>query len=87
MAHSIILVAKTPKSKRTHYGVVYPDGTIDWNRLRLPTRPTGSEIQTAIAKVESEYAIECERLKVTPNRKLIFIKRKVVTTYSTPELI
>ena len=87
MAKSIILVAKDPKKKRKEYGVVYPDGTIEWNQYCLDDTSSKMEIRALQKKVKEDYIIRCANLGTIPARALIFVTRTVTTSYSTPEVM
>lgn len=65
----------------TQYGVVYPDGTTDWNT----TVAFGAIDTPALrANFQEQYALRLTQLGVPSVPKLTFVTRTCTTTYSDP---
>ena len=82
----IILVAKEPKRKRKEYGIVYPDGSIEWNTLSVNEETSKYKIIEAQKQAKTAYLIRCKDMGLLPSRTLIFVERTVTTSYSKPVL-
>ena len=87
MAKTFILVAKEKKRKRKEQGVVYPDGTIEWNPFRFNEDTSKAQIREYQKQMKEDYIVRCQQMGIIPARGLIFVSRTVTTSYSTPKAL
>jgi hypothetical protein len=63
-----------PDEPKPQYGVVFPDGRIEWDSIRLGKQPETAEEQ---GKAQDQYKREIEWLGVDPaSVSLKFVKRE-----------